>query len=39
MKAERVKRMNNNDIPVIKTFIIDNQFYVYDTYTNHLIDF
>ena len=37
MKAERVKRMNNNDIPVIKTFIIDNQFYVYDTYTNNII--
>ena len=27
-----------NDVPVIKTFIEDGKYYLYDTYTNRLIE-
>ena len=27
-----------NDIPVIKTFVFEDKFYCYDTYTNSLLN-
>lgn len=27
-----------NDIPVIKTFVLEDKFYCYDTYTNSLLN-
>ena len=31
--------MNNyiNDIPIAKTFIVNNNYYIYDTYKNHIL--
>lgn len=36
-KDHALSKYGCNEIPIIKPFIVDNSFYIYDTYYNHIV--